>query len=264
MKHFLYHIILFMSSIFLLSACQDIAPEDRFIHVGPTQVRRAILLEDFTGQRCIYCPEANAEVNRLQEAYGEENIVAVAIHATALSISETNSVVKGLGNQEGNQYAQQRESNMALPSVYINRRTKTPNNAALGGLVKDALGLPSHMQINMAANIDTQKNEINILTSVYSENALQGRLQLWVIEDSIQSLQLLPKGKADEKYLHRHVFRKAANGINGEEINLAAKQEIYKQHIITTENHWNKKQLMIVAFVETEEGVQQVISRKIK
>lgn len=116
----------------------------------------------------------------------------------------------------------------------------------------------------MAANIDTQKNEINILTSVYSENALQGRLQLWVIEDSIQSLQLLPKGKADEKYLHRHVFRKAANGINGEEINLAAKQEIYKQHIITTENHWNKKQLMIVAFVETEEGVQQVISRKIK
>ena len=61
-------------------ACDDVAEDDRFIYVEPAEVAKRVLLEDFTGQRCINCPEASELIERLQEEYGADNVIAVGIY----------------------------------------------------------------------------------------------------------------------------------------------------------------------------------------
>ena len=78
-----------MVAVLLISACSNIDESERLIYVEPAHVARAVLIEDFTGQRCVNCPNAVAEIERLQEAYGEENVIAVGIHSGPLSIFST-------------------------------------------------------------------------------------------------------------------------------------------------------------------------------
>ena len=65
-------------------ACSHIDEEDRLIYVKPAAAQRCVLLEDFTGQRCINCPKANDEIHALQEQYGADTVIAVAIHSGPL------------------------------------------------------------------------------------------------------------------------------------------------------------------------------------
>jgi len=87
----------------LLSACSQIDESERFIYVEPSGVARAVLIEDFTGQRCINCPTAASEIERLQKEYGEENVIAVSIHSGPLAVF-SNEKVKGLRTELGDTY----------------------------------------------------------------------------------------------------------------------------------------------------------------
>lgn len=62
-------------------ACSNIDEDDRFIEVEPVEVAKRVLIEDFTGQRCINCPKASEVIENLQKEYGADNVIAVAIHS---------------------------------------------------------------------------------------------------------------------------------------------------------------------------------------
>ena len=74
--HYIYTVLLL-----LLASCSHIDEADRLIYVAPADVNRAVLIEDFTGQRCVNCPAATVEIEKLQEQYGRENVIAVGIHS---------------------------------------------------------------------------------------------------------------------------------------------------------------------------------------
>lgn len=264
MKSITTYIILIVSCLMLTCSCRDIAPDDRFVYVSPGQVQRSILLEDFTAQRCVYCPGANAEIHQLQEMYGEDNVVAVSIHGTSLAIPETNSSVVGLKNEEGETMLRMRNERMALPAVYVNRKLKAPSNAALGGLVKEALAVKSNISIQTEAFADTIANEIHIDTYAWGTEYAESHLHVWIVEDSIQSIQMFPKGKVEDKYLHRHVFRKAVTDLQGEKVVLKVGSKAMATYNIIAQPHWNKKHLKVVTFVEVNGEVLQVVCTKMK
>ena len=54
---------------FGLIACDNIAEEDRLIYEPLPEVNRSVLIEDFTGQRCVNCPTAADEIQKLQKEY---------------------------------------------------------------------------------------------------------------------------------------------------------------------------------------------------
>ena len=76
-------------AIFATVACQEVDPNDRLIYVKPAEVGRAVLIEDFTGQKCINCPNGTNAINNIVEAYGEENVVAVGIHSGPLGLKDS-------------------------------------------------------------------------------------------------------------------------------------------------------------------------------
>ena len=76
---------LILLAALVLGACNNIAPEDRFIEVASATVKRKVLVEEFTGQRCLNCPEAANELARLQAQYGGDTLIVVAIHGGRLA-----------------------------------------------------------------------------------------------------------------------------------------------------------------------------------
>ena len=51
-----------------LAGCDEVDEQDRFISMGDVEVKRNVLLEDFTGQDCSNCPTAHEVVASLKGA----------------------------------------------------------------------------------------------------------------------------------------------------------------------------------------------------
>ena len=47
-----------------LSSCANVDEGDRYIKVESSDAKRAVLVEEFTGQKCINCPEAHEELTK--------------------------------------------------------------------------------------------------------------------------------------------------------------------------------------------------------
>ena len=95
--------IFFSSLICLLfAACDHIDENDRLIYVEPESVKRCVLLEDFTGQKCVNCPRGTEVIEQLQGVYGE-NLIAVGIHSGPLGFKGTASIL-GLATDLGDEY----------------------------------------------------------------------------------------------------------------------------------------------------------------
>lgn len=87
----------------LMAACSHIDEDEQLIYVKPAPVERCVLIEDFTGQRCVNCPNATEEIEKLIEQYGEDAIIAVGIHSGPLGF-HTNSRFYGLSTDLGDDY----------------------------------------------------------------------------------------------------------------------------------------------------------------
>ena len=63
-----------------MASCTDIDENDRLMYVKPAEVKKHVLIEDFTGQRCVNCPKATNLIHSLQQQFGEDNVIAVGIY----------------------------------------------------------------------------------------------------------------------------------------------------------------------------------------
>ena len=112
--------------VLLTHSCSRIDESERFIDVEPANVARAVLIEEFTGQRCVNCPNAATEIARLQQTYGEDHVIAVGIHSGPLAIYSKGQVIglrTELGDTYYNYWGVEEE-----PSALINRRGRLSEN----------------------------------------------------------------------------------------------------------------------------------------
>ena len=101
MRHNILYIALAMM-IACVTACSNIAEDERLIYVKPADAQRKVLIEDFTGQRCINCPNAADKIEQLKEEYGT-SIIAVGIHSGPLAVFSRGKIL-GLRTEEGDAY----------------------------------------------------------------------------------------------------------------------------------------------------------------
>ena len=247
-----------------LAACSNIDEDERLIYVAPAEVQQAVLIEDFTGQACVNCPAATAQIHELQQTYGEENIIAVAIHSGPFAHRRSNmgnDFLSDLGTTQGDDYYTHWGIE-AQPGVKINRGapiydTKQYAAAIAAEMKKTA---PEYIQnISVGLTSDDQIS-VEVIPSVMANNT-EMRLQVWIVEDGINAeggnskyVQLLPDNKSDVNYVHNHVFRASmTNDLYGDGF---SKQSSYK---MKREDYWNAKNLSVVVFLWTEkEGVLEV------
>jgi len=248
----------------MFAACDHIDQDDRLTYVEPPEVKRAVLIEDFTGQRCVNCPRATTEIERLQEEFGDSVVIAVAIHSGPFG-----KTVKGeptpLYTTTGDEYFNHWGLD-AQPIGLIDRLEGAGfeyTDWAAGVHYELEHEPPVTILIENDYDDESGMVYIDVESIGVSESTVNGKLQVWLIEDSITNYQLMPDGSTNEQYMHMHVFRTSVNDIWGDAISLNQGDDKIMSYSLTLDAEWRPEHCSIVAFIYNDEGVKQVVKQKI-
>lgn len=250
------------------ASCSNIDEGDRLIYVKPAEVGRAVLIEDLTGQRCINCPTGTDIITGIIKTYGEDNVIAVGIHCGPLGFAG-NSKRVGLKTDTGDEYYTHwaNGTNLGQPSAIFNRKKgKGPidnlnNWAAEVGLI---ISEKANLSVNIANAYDAKTRKLTTKVGAFGVNGtVSGKLQVWIVEDGIKAMQLMPDGSANQEYIHNHVFRAAVNGTWGEEVTVKEGETTSKDYSYVLPETWNAENISVVAFVYNDNGVENVAKKHI-
>lgn len=242
-----------------LMACDPVSESDRYIEMAPVEAHRSVLLEEFTGQYCPNCPTAHRTIEALQEQYGE-SLISVSIHAGSFAIPEgafNHSPVyfSTFLTPEGNQYADE-WGVTSYPCGIVNRTGGVQMHTDWATSIREAISKPSELDIQLSASVadGKVKSEVQLLPA----KDLDGKLQVWLVEDSIASIQK-DGAMMLTNYVHNNVYRASFNGVGGTPVSL--RQNVFQNYsyeLSMDGKDWNSARLSVVAFVYNQQGVSQV------
>ena len=252
MKRVVYCLIIFLYS------CSHISEDQRLIYVKPDAVNRSVLVEDFTGQLCLNCPRANDEISALQQEYGEDAVVAVAIHSGPLGFY-SNALFLGLATETGDLYYDHWE--IEYQPIGMIDRGECLNYTLWNARIREELQKVAPVGIKLDTNITD--DSLAIVSDIWGvDGNFSGKYQLWIVEYSIIAFQKMPDGTRRDDYVHKHVFRTAVNGTWGEDINIKEGENIIIQHSIKLSEDWQIENVSVIGFVYDSRGVHQVSNKK--
>ncbi len=242
-----------------VSSCSDIDEGDRFTYFGSVEsidASKHVLIEDFTGQRCVNCPAATDLIRQMQESYGEGNLIAVGIYSGPFG-----STVSGryfpLTTETGNHYYDGLGAS-TQPIARIDRGAPNDITATWPTEVYECMQKEATMGLAITNAYDEGARTVGISVDATAFSDVDGRLQVWVTEDGIVSRQDLADGSTDNDYVHDHVFRAAVNDIDGEAIHVAGGETETRSFSMALDAEWVAENMSVVAFVFNDDGVLQV------
>lgn len=253
------------------TACDSIDEDERYVSGDAVVAKRNVLIEDFTGQNCVNCPDAHEVINSLKENENGKFIIAVSIHAGSSAIATP----IGLKTSEGDEYAN-KWNIMSYPKGIINRKVPALDYEGWAAFINKELEKKTLLNIELYASFSEKDTLLIVNTVMQPLEDIDGKLQLWITESNITKRQQMPNGINNPDYVHNHVFRSSINGTWGEDVTLTANIRSTKQNTMKISSHrddstplgklnyWNVENLSIVAFVYNDkDGVLQVVETPI-
>ncbi len=262
---FPFYILLFPACLLFQTACDPVSESDRYVEMASVEAQRTVLLEEFTGQNCPNCPTAHRTIEALQEQYGN-SLISVSIHAGGFAIKEGEYAhlqepynFQTFMTPEGDTYA-----NMLGVSTYpcgtVNRTGGVQLHTDWAKSIREAIATPSDLDIKIQASLGEDKIMADV--ELLAAKALEGKLQLWLVEDSVVSLQL-DGGTMLTNYVHNNLYRASFNGVGGTGVTLAPNVYQKVSSELPLRKDWNSSHLSVVAFVYNQSGVCQACKAKL-
>lgn len=258
------YMTLLAAAMLLLAACDKVPLDERLTYVEPPEVGRAVLIEDYTGQYCVNCPRASEEIERLVEQYGDSVVIAVAIHSGPFSRlkGETSPLYTEVGDQYFTKW------NLSSQPVGLVDRlfgSMPFNFTDWGGGVNYELAYKAPVSLMTTTSFDdeTRHASIQVQTIGLDSARVSGKLQVWLIEDSIDSFQSMPDGSMQEHYNHMHVFRASVNDMWGDDVSVDHGEVAVKDYGIEMDPSWEPRHCSVVTFLYDADGVRQVSKTKL-
>ena len=250
--------------LLLCVACSHIDENEQLIYVKPADVARAVLIEDFTGQNCLNCPNATLTIADLQATYGHAVVVAVGIYSGDFGHMRNGNPYP-LTTEIGDEYY----AHWGLdhqPVGLVNRHGASEYQD-WGRLVREQLEQKSPLQLETSIDYDSANRKVEIKVSAMgTDGNTNGKLQVWLTEDGITDGQRMPEGNWNSEYLHNHVFRDAVNGAWGTDFSIEEGEQKDQTftYTIAEDKDWKSENMHVIAFVYNDNGVEQVTIDKLK
>jgi hypothetical protein len=252
-----------IAAIMLLSSCDKIS--EPFIetpsNIDTVSKVRKVLLEDFTGHRCVNCPQAHEIIKALEQTYGDR-LVSIGIHAGVFSFPVSPTYSYNFRTPEGNSL----ETGFGIstyPSGMVNRKkvsgTMILDKDGWGAAVAGIINEPAEAFITLSNtyNPSTRSLDVTVNTEILSNLDGIYRLCVYLTEDNIIKPQMNNDptiGTIPDilNYVHSHVLRKAINSTWGDTLSTdpVAGQTIslsYTNFILDSE--WKEDDCKVIAFI---------------
>ncbi|MDD3130604.1 MAG: Omp28-related outer membrane protein [Bacteroidales bacterium] len=248
-------------------------PDDTlFFKDSVSTTQRQVLLEEFTGHRCVNCPEASLMVHQLAVSL-DHRLVIYNVHAGAFAKPLPGTVFDtDFRSTVGNTF------NLdfgiwAYPSAMIDRKPFQSSYTILKDnweqLITAELAQPNLANLKLVGTWFPKLSTLVITTETEFtvEPAAEYRLAVYLVEDSIVAPQLnnKPSIGADTlmNYVHRNVLRDAINGVYGEYLTESAglaTGEIYtKRYNYVVNPDWNIEHCNIIAYLGKYDATYNLI-----
>lgn len=229
--------------------------------------RQRVLVEEFTGTRCVNCPAGSAELARLQEIYGDRMVV-VAIHAGSFARPYPESRVD-FRTPEGDALLDFLGQPLGYPSAVISRKQFAGefdlqlSRSLWPVYLQQELELPARIDLNLRVSYDPTSRTVSLGVDLTmrtdTETPEDLRLSVMVVEDSIAEYQLTPDG-LDPAYIHRHNLRDMLTAATGNSLpdDWSTGQTISRNYTYSLPNSWKEADVSLVALVHRTGGVKEV------
>lgn len=218
-----------LAGVLAFSSCDNIDENDRYTPIEkPTDSSRTLLIQEFTGNRCVNCPEGAAALHSIQDSYPGQ-VIVVGLHPYGANGKNPNTAP--LKKQDLRSNAAQAifdiyapdgfpylvlngKGSDALPSMWFTIATDSIINMA---------NQPVNVTIRPESKYDPTSRELKVnfsldfLNNVTCKDGLG--TMVWVMENNIVGYQLNAQGETLDDYVHNHVLRAALEqepGVNGD------------------------------------------------
>lgn len=130
------------------------ATSTAYIQVLPTGkgYKRNVVVEEFTGNWCGYCPQGIVTMDKLREVYTDGSVIPVAIH-----MQNNDPMISPTYNQVGSSYA------TGFPSAIMNRQMYIDNIYPTENCMSEIeayMAYPSPAKVTATAHLNEKRNSI--------------------------------------------------------------------------------------------------------
>lgn len=218
---------------------------------------RKVIVEEFTGVRCVNCPDGSAEIQNLIALHGE-HLIAISIHSGFFSKPYDENLYD-FRTADGDALASFLGEPQAFPTAIINRKIfsgqseRQLSKQSWAGYIQSELDEAPKFNISTVSNFDSGSRNLTVkVTIVPLENVnIDLKLSVLLTENDIKDYQLLPTGK-EPNYLHKHVFRRVLTSeVSGQTIgqSFIKGQNVEMEFSATIPVEWQSENCHVVSFV---------------
>lgn len=246
-------------------ACDDIDENNRLIPVERPTVERVVLAMDFTGMRCVNCPNAATTLHQSVEKY-PGSVIVVGIHAAAASDFTLPLGPLDLRAPVSDVYYNYFKP-AALPSASINGGTVLSGTelSLWTTTIDNEIAKPAPADVELETSYDESTRELTVdYTVKFNEmHSTETSILLWLTESDIVGPQMSTTGFIPQ-YVHNHVLRASLNGDWGESLGsgFVTDQTLTGSATLKLDEKWVAENCEVVGFIFNTEnrGVQQAAS----
>lgn len=255
----------FVLFLFLGLACDEVPPvlnpsdDEGGGEVPVENQMRQVLIEEFTGVRCVNCPAGSQAIEALLANHGQR-LVAVSIHAGffAHPYPESDSELE---NDLGSSLLSLLGEPLGYPTAVVNRRHfNDEENRQIGqsswpGYIAQELAGDPEVKIDIVSTYNDATREVSVEVDLYVEETVLAddvRLTLFITENNVEDPQLTPASSVpQDDYIHKHVLRSALTSFDGNPLSegLTAGDVISRSYTGTLNDIWVPENCHVVAFV---------------
>ena len=205
-----------MKKIYFLLAMAGIAFQGMAQEFVSTEVEnRNVVLEEFTGIRCVYCPDGHRIAQEIKDE-NPDDVVLINIHAGFYA--EPNSSSEPDFTTDGGDEINDYFKITSYPNGVVNRESSSGvSRNTWKGLAEDVLDEESPVNVAVRPTLDVETKTINVDVEVYYTDDAKGktnRLSVGILQSNIAGPQtggttfypenILPK---NGDYNHQHMLR---------------------------------------------------------
>lgn len=232
---------------------------------------KMILIEEFTGVRCLNCPQGHAELRSLKQTY-PGRLIGISLH------SNIQSEVYAYSKEElKSAIAQKIEEYLLYPGYKPNGAIDRVNFSGAQSLCNDYLDwatlLPQRLSaatpvnISLTPTFNATSGELLIDVKAHYTQAQTepNKLSLFLVEDSIVTAQLQPNNTVDTNYIHNEIVRESFSDTLGDKLNHDLKrgttvQRVYKVNV--SGKNYEYKHLKVLAFIHRYATTKEILQAK--
>lgn len=244
----------------LLAGCEVIDENNRLIPVSipVDQTGRGHVLIEFTGFRCVNCPNAADVAEQLHQTYGEQLIV-VAMHPASNPFTQgaydytcaaADAYYTYMGGSATTPFPTGNIDMLRQADTWLHDYPEWPT--LLAPRMKETTNV--HLTAQVAWQESTR--ELTVITTTYADLQEEGYLITWLVEDSIEGVQAMPNGDVNMRYYHRHVLRAAIGDPWGEQTTFGLQPATQTAHFVLPEAYRREHCSVVVVATDNRHEIR--------